>query len=110
MASQQQSCATTGGSAPPALNVRCLPKGDRLAQTADLRVATECCFLADGRGMYVDKRVGESCAKLYRCDGAVFDVDSKAKAIRGCQALVRMAVVHKITEGYTGLLRTYSML
>ena len=68
-------------------------------------MATECCFLADGRGMYADKRVGESCAKLYRCDGAVFDVDCKVKVIRGCQALVSMAVIHKRTEGYTGLSR-----
>ena len=39
--------------------------------------------------MRADKRVGGSRGKLYRCDGAVFDVKCKAKEIRGCQALVR---------------------
>ena len=38
--------------------------------------------------MCADKCVGGSGAKLYRCDGAAFDVDSKAKGTRGCQALV----------------------
>ena len=52
-------------------------------------MATERCFLADDRGMCADKRVGGSRGKLYRCDGAVFDVKSKAKETRGCQALVR---------------------
>ena len=68
-------------------------------------MATECCFLADGKGVYADKRMGESRAKLSRCDGGVFAVvNSKAKASRGCQALVRMAVVHRRMEGYKGLL------
>ena len=45
MAGQQQSEATTGSGIPPELNVlRRLQKGDRFAQTLDLRVATERCF------------------------------------------------------------------
>ena len=90
MADQQQSWATTCGGAPPELNVRRLQVGDRFVQTADLRVATERCFLADGRGMRADKRVGGSRGKLYRCDGAVFDVKCKAKETRGCQAFVHV--------------------
>ena len=39
--------------------------------------------------MCADKRVRGSRGKLYRCDGAVFDVKSKAKKSRDCQALVR---------------------
>ena len=42
-------------------------------------MATERCFLADDRGMCADKRVGGSRGKLYRCDGAVLDIKSKAK-------------------------------
>ena len=38
--------------------------GDRFVQTADLRAATERCFLADGRGMRAEKRVGESRGKF----------------------------------------------
>ena len=35
--------------------------------------------------MCADKRVGGSRGKLYRCDGAVFDVKSKAKKlVRAC--------------------------
>ena len=68
------------------LNVRRLQIGDRFVQTADLRVATERCFLADGRGMCADKRVGGSRGKLYRYDGAVLDIKSKAKEtiVRAC--------------------------
>ena len=44
MADQQQSWATTCGGAPPELDG--LQIGDRFVQTADLRVATERCFLA----------------------------------------------------------------
>ena len=54
-----------------------LQEGDRFALTADLRVATERCFLADGRGMCADKRVGGSGASC------------KAKETRGCQVLAR---------------------
>ena len=79
MADQQQSWATICGSTPPELKVRRLQVGDRFVQTADLRVATERCFLADDRGMCADKRVGGYRGKLYRCDGAVLDIKSKAK-------------------------------
>ena len=84
MADQQQSWATICGGAPPELNVRRLQIGDRFVRTADLRVATERCFLADGRGMCADERVGGSRGKLYRCDGAVLDVISKAKETSSC--------------------------
>ena len=86
MADQQQSWATICGGTPPELNVRRLQIGDRFVQTADLRVATERCFLADDRGMCADKRVGGSRGKLYRCDGAVLDIKSKAKEtiVRAC--------------------------
>ena len=59
--------------------------------------------------MYADKRIRESRAKLYRCDGAVFDINRKAKGSGGYQALVRMAVVHRRTEDYKGL-QTHPML
>ena len=59
MADQQQSWATICGGTPPELNVRRLQIGDRFVQTADLRVATERCFLADDREMCADKRVGD---------------------------------------------------
>ena len=87
MADQQQSWATIiCGGTPPELNVRRLQIGDRFVQTADLRVATERCFLADDRGMCADKRVGGSRGKRYRCDGAVLDIKSKAKEtiVRAC--------------------------
>ena len=86
MADQQQSWATICGGTPPELIVRRLQIGDRFVQTADLRVATERCFLADDRGMCADKRVGGSRGKLYRCDGAVLDIKSKAKEtiVRPC--------------------------
>ena len=86
MADQQQSWATICGGTPPELNVRRLQIGDRFVQTADLRVATERCFLADDRGMCADKHVGGSCRKLYRCDGAVLDIKSKVKEtiVRAC--------------------------
>ena len=86
MGDQQQSWATICGSTPPELNVRRLQIGDRFVQTADLRLATERCFLADDRGMCADKRVGGSRGKLYRCDGAVLDIKSKAREtiIRAC--------------------------
>ena len=64
MAGEQQSWATIYGGAPPELNVRRLQKEDRFARMADLRVATERCFLADGRGLCVDKRVGGSRASF----------------------------------------------
>ena len=89
IANHSQSWATICGGAPPELNVRRLQIDDRFVQTADLRVATERRFLAENRGMCADKRVGGSRGKLYRCDGAVFDVKSKAKETRGCRALVR---------------------
>ena len=44
-------------------------------------MATERGYLADDRGMRADERVGGSRGKLYRCDGAVFDVKCKAKEI-----------------------------
>ena len=49
-------------------------------------MATERCFLADDRGMCADKRVGGSRRKLYRCDGAILDIKSKAKEtiVRAC--------------------------
>ena len=49
-------------------------------------MATERCFLADDRGMCADKRVGGSRGKLYRCDGVVLDIKSKAKEtiVRAC--------------------------
>ena len=75
----------------------------------DLRVAIErCLFLADRRGMGAVKRVGGSRTNLDSCDGAAFDVCSKAKTTymrfpgpRSCMLAV--------TEGYTGLLRTCVM-
>ena len=79
MADQQQSWATICGGTLPELNVRRLQIGDRFVQTADLRVATERCFLADDRSMCAEKRVEGSRGKLYRCDGAVLDIKSKAK-------------------------------
>ena len=103
MADQQQSWATICGGTPPELNVRRLQIGDRFVQTADLRVATERCFLADDRGMCADKRVGGSRGKLYRCDGAVFDIKSKAK-----ETIVRAFGNPRRKNGC--LLRTYTML
>ena len=88
---QLQSWAITGGGTLPELNVKCLQKGDRLPQTVDPRVATEHCFLAVDRGsMCADERVEGFRTNLYCCDGAVFDVDSKAKTIQGCQTLDRV--------------------
>ena len=46
-------------------------------------------FLTDDRGRCADKRMGGSRAKLHRCDGGIFYVESKAKLTQGCQALVR---------------------
>ena len=99
MADQQQSWATTCGGAPPELNVRRLQIGDRFVQTADLRVATEQCFLTDDRGMCADERVGGSRGKLDRCDGAVFDVKSKAKETSSCM----LAILDARMKGYRSL-------
>ena len=56
MAGQQQPWATICGGAPPELDVRRLQEGDMFAQTTDLHVATERCFLADSRGIRADKK------------------------------------------------------
>ena len=100
MADQQQSWATICGGTPPELKVRRLQIGDRFVQTADFRVATERCFLADDRGMCADKRVGGSRGKLYRCDGAVLDIKSKAK-----ETIVR-AYWQSSTQEWRSLLST----
>ena len=63
-------------------------------------MATERCFLADGRGVCADKRLGRSRGKLYRCDGAVLDVKSKAKETSSCM----LAILDARMEGYRGLL------
>ena len=49
---------------PPELIVSCLQKGDIFVQAADIRVATDRCFLADDRGIGTDKRVEESRASF----------------------------------------------
>ena len=63
-------------------------------------MATERCFLADSRGMCADKRVGGYRGKLYRCDGAVLDIKSKAKGTSSCM----LAILASRMEGYRGLL------
>lgn len=76
--------------------------GDKFTEISDLREAAERCFLADGRGCRADKRSSGSKNKLYRCDGAIFDVNLKDKEKRnktsGCQALVRACRQQKTGE------------
>ena len=69
-------------------------------------MATERCFLADGRGMCADERVGGSRGKLYRCDGAVLDVISKAKETTSCMlvtldARMEVSYEHTLCSGGT---------
>ena len=103
MARRQQSWATICGSAPPELNVRRLQKGDRrFAQTAGLRVATERCFLADGRGLCSNTHVGGSCASFI----AVMALYSRLPGSSSCT----LAVIYKRMEVYTDILRSNAML
>ena len=50
--------------------------------------------------MCADERVGGSRGKLYRCDGAVLDVKSKAKETSSCM----LTILDSGMEGYRGLL------
>ena len=88
---------------PPAgLNVRRVQVGDKFSKTVELRTAVERCFRADGRGCRADVRVTGSRTKLYRCDGAVYDLKNTDKEERrkttGCQALVRACMQMKTLE------------
>ena len=56
--------------------------------------------------MCADERVGGSRGKLDRCDGAVFDVKSKAKETSSCM----LAILDARMKGYRSLLWTYAML
>ena len=63
-------------------------------------MAMERCVLADDRGMCADKRVVGSRGKLYRCDGAVLGIKSKAKETSSCMLTIldaRMEVSYEHT-------------
>ena len=87
---------------PVGLNVCRVQVGDKFSKTIELRTAVERCFRADGRGCRADLRVTGSRTKLYRCDGAVYDLKATDKEERrqttGCQALVRAYMQTKTQE------------